>query len=95
MFEIIVSLSSNSVEREIDEYHDSGSSGSSSSRDSNSKSSSSGVGNTTNEQYLSGVLGVPLEILQEDMRIRMAFGSLVGTSTNAPSFILLRCRYPF
>ena len=71
MFETVLSLSSNSVEKAIDEYHDLSSfSGSS---DSNNSNSSSG-GNTTNE-YTSGVLGVPLEVLQEGLRTRTESGS--------------------
>ena len=81
MSKIIVSSSSNSDEREIDEYHDKSSfSGSSD----NSSNNSSDGGNTTNEQYLSGVPGVPLEVLQEKMRTRMASGSLIGTFASAP-----------
>ena len=57
MFEIVVSLSSNSVDKAIDEYHDSSYSGSSS-------NSSSSSGNTTYEEYTSSVLRVPLEVLQ-------------------------------
>ena len=56
MSEIIVSSSSNSDKREIDEYHDSGFSGS-------STSISSIGGNMKDEQCLSGVTGVPLEVL--------------------------------
>ena len=71
MSEIIVSLSSNSDNWEIDEYHDSSSdSGSSGSNSSSSGSNSSG-GNTTDEQYTSGVPMVPLEVLQEELRTRM------------------------
>ena len=81
MSKIIVSSSSNSDEREIDEYHDKSSS---SGNSDNSSNNSSDGGNTTNEQYLSGVLGVPLEVLQEKMRTRMASGSLIGTSASAP-----------
>ena len=80
MSEIIVSSSSNSDKREIDEYHDESRSNGSSS---NSNSNSSG-GNTTDKQYLSRILGVPLEVLQEEMRMRMAFRSLSGTSISAP-----------
>ena len=72
MSEIIVYSSSNSDNWEIDEYHDSSSdSGSSGSNSSSSGSSSSG-GNTTDEQYTSGVPMVPLEVLQEELRTRMA-----------------------
>ena len=59
MSETVLSSSSNSVDKAIDEYHDLSSfSGSS---DSNNNNSSSG-GNTTDE-YTSGVLGVLLEVL--------------------------------
>ena len=59
MSETTLSSSCNSVDKAIDEYHDLSSfSGSS---DSNNNNSSSG-GNTTDE-YTSGVLGVPLEVL--------------------------------
>ena len=72
MSEIIVSSSSNSDNWEIDEYHDSFSdSGSSGSNSSSSGSNSSG-GNTTDKQYTSGVPMVPLEVLQEELRTRMA-----------------------
>ena len=57
MSEIVVCLSSNSVDKEIDEYSDTTSySGSSS-------SSSSNGGNTKDEQYTFGVPGVPLKFL--------------------------------
>ena len=57
---IVLSLSSDNVDKAIDEYIDCSSfSGSS---DSNSSSSSSSEGNTTDE-YISGVPGVPLEVL--------------------------------
>ena len=78
MSEIILSSSRNSNDREIDKYHDSSLSGSS------TDSSISSGGNTTNEQYTSGVPGVPLDIFQEEMRMRMASRSLAGTSTNVP-----------
>jgi len=58
MSEVVVFLSSNSVDKAIDEYYDSTSySGSSS-----SSSSSSSGGNTTDEEYTFGVPGVPLEV---------------------------------
>ena len=62
MFEIVVSLSSDRDEREIDKYHDESNSSDSGSDSDSSHSSSSG-GNTTVEQYLSRVAGVPLEVL--------------------------------
>ena len=76
MSKIVVSLSSNSVDKAIDEYHDSSYSGSSS-------NSSSSSGNTTDEEYTSGVPRVSLEVLQEQLRMRAIFG--VGTSTSIPS----------
>ena len=64
MSEIVVSLSSNSDNKEIDKYQDSTSySSSSSSNSSKSNGSDSSEGNTTDEQYTSGVPGVPLEVL--------------------------------
>ena len=37
------------------------------------------------EQYTSGVLGVPLKVLQKVLRTRVASRSQTGTSANAPS----------
>ena len=86
MSEIVVSSSSNSNNREIDEYHDSTSdSSSSSSNSSRSNGRGSSEGNTTNEQYSFRVPGVPLEVLQEELRTGVTSESHVGTSTNAPS----------
>ena len=80
MFETIISLSSNSIEKAIDEYHDTISySGSSS-----STSHSSSGGSTMDEEYTSGVPRVPLEVLQEQLRKKVAFGSQAGTSTSVP-----------
>ena len=74
---IVLSSSSDSVDKAIDEYTDRNSfSGSS---DSNSSSGSSSEGNTTDE-YTSGVLGVPLEVLQEELKTRFESGSQAGTS---------------
>ena len=82
----VVSSSSNSNNREIDEYHDSTrDSSSSSSNSSRSNGRGSSGGNITNEQYTFRVPGVPLEVLQEELRTRVASESHVGTSTNAPS----------
>lgn len=62
MPEITISSSSNSVNKEIDEYHDTISySGSSSGSGTNNSSGE----NTTDEQYISGALGITLELLQE------------------------------
>ena len=76
MSEIILSSSSNSVDKAIDEYHDSSSY-------SGSSSNSSSSGNTTDEEYISGVPGVPLEALQEHLKTRAASGA--STSTSVPS----------
>ena len=69
---IVLSSSSDSVDKAIDEYSDRSSfSGSS---DSNSSSGSSSEGNTTDE-YISGVPRVPLEVLQEGLKTRFETGS--------------------
>ena len=74
---IVLSSSSDSVDKAIDEYTDRSSfSGSS---DSNSSSGGSSEGNTTDE-YTSGVPGVPLEVLQEGLKTRFKSGSQAGTS---------------
>ena len=68
------------MDKAIDEYQDLSSySGSS---DDSSASESSSDGNTTDE-YTSGVLGVPLGVLQEGLKRRSESGSMAGTS--APS----------
>ena len=82
MSEVVVSSSSNSVDKAIDEYHDSTSY-------SGSSSSSSSNGNTMDKVYTSGVPGVPLEVFQEHLRTRVASGSQVGTSTSIPSSLPL------
>ena len=80
MSKIVVSLSSNSVDKVLNEYRDSSYSGSSS----NSSSGSSGnSGKTTDEEYTFGVPRVPLEVLQEQLRTKATSG--VGTSTSIPS----------
>ena len=69
---IVLSLSSDSVDKAIDEYTNRSSfSGSS---DSNNSSGSSSEGNTTDE-YKSGVPGVPLKFLQEGLKTRFGSGS--------------------
>ena len=80
-----MSSSSNSNEREINEYHDESSSNGSSISDSSSNSSNNNGRNTTNEQYLSRVPRASLEVPHEEMRTRMTFGSLASTSASAPS----------
>ena len=83
MSEIVLSSSSDSVDRTIDEYTDPSSfSGSSDSNSSGSGSGSSSEGNTTDE-YTSGVPRVPLEVLQEGLKTRSESKSMANTS--APS----------
>ena len=80
MSKIVISLSSNSIDKGIDKYHDSTSYYGSSSSTNNSSSG----GNITDEEYRSGVPGVPLEVLQEQLRTRAAFGSRAGTLASVP-----------
>ena len=74
MAKIVVSSSSDRDEREIDEYHDKGNSSGSSSESSGSESG------LTDKQYSYGVPGVPLEVLQKEMRRRVASGSSASPS---------------
>ena len=76
MSQTIISSSSDSTEKAIDEYYDTASNGSSSNSSNNSGESS------TDEGYTSGVPGLPLEVTQE--KIRKASGSKAGTSSNVP-----------
>ena len=81
MSEIVLSSSSDSVDKAIDKYNDPSSfSGSSDSNSSDSDSSSKG--NTTDE-YESGVPGLPLEVIQEGLRMRFKSSSKAGM--RAPS----------
>ena len=80
-----MSLSSDRDKREIDEYHDESNSSSSSSESSGSESDS------MDEQYLYGVFGVPSEVLQEEIRKRVAFGSSAGPSTSVQPSIPSPC----
>ena len=75
MSKVVVSSSSNSVDKAIDEYHDN-------TTYSGSSSNSSSSGNTTNEEYTSGVLAIPLDILLEHLRMEAAFGA--DTSMSIP-----------
>jgi len=83
MSEIVLSSYSNSVDKTIDEYHDT-TSFSGSSIDSNSGSNSSSGGNTADEEYTFRVPGIPLEVFQEQLRTRVVFGPRAGISS-APS----------
>ena len=79
MSENVISSSSNSTDKAIDEYHDTTSySGSSGTSNSSSEVSS------TDERYTFGVPGVPLEVIQEQLRKRAASGSHAGTSKSVP-----------
>ena len=73
---IVLSSSSDSVDKAIDEYSDH------SSFSGSSDSDSSSGGNTTDE-YISGVPGVPLEVLQEGLKTRFEFGSKAITSASS------------
>ena len=78
MSEVVLSSSSNNIDKAIDEYHDP-SSFSGSSDSSSSGSNSSSRGNTTDD-YMSSVPGVPLEVLQEELRMKAKSESRAGTS---------------
>ena len=82
MSEIVLSLYSNSIDKAIEEYHNTSFSGSTSdSNSSSSSSNSSSGGNTTDEEYTFGVLGILLEVFQEQYRTRAASRSGAGTSS--------------
>ena len=74
----VISSSSNSIEKDIDEYHDTTSYNSSSSNSSQSSSDES----TTDEGHTSGIPRVPLEVLQE--QLRKNFGPQARTSSSIP-----------
>jgi len=76
MSETVISLSSDSTKKAIDEYYDTTSNGNS------SNSSHSNGESSTDEGYTSGVPGLPLEVIQE--QLRKASGSQAGTSSNVP-----------
>ena len=84
MSEIVLSSSSDSIDKAIDKYTDR-SSFNGSSDSNNSSNGSSSEGNTSDE-YTSRVPRVPLEVLQEGLKTRFEFGSKAGTS--APSSIV-------
>ena len=79
MSKTIVSLSSNSIDKAIDEYHDS-----TSYNGSSSTSNSSSEGNTTEEESMFGVPRVTLEVPQEQLWMRAGSGSRDGTLMNVP-----------
>ena len=82
MSEVILSSSSNSVDKAIDEYHDS-----TSYNGSSSSSGSSSSRKTMDEEYTSSVPGIPLEVFHEHLRTRAASGA--GTSMSIPSSLPL------
>ena len=76
MSEIVLSSSSDSVDKAIDEYTDPSSfsgSGDNNSSGSGSGSGSSSEGNTV-DKYTSSVPGVPLEVLQEGLKTTLTLG---------------------
>ena len=76
MSEISIPSSSDSIEKAIDKYYDS------SSDNSSNYSSYSNEESSSNEGYTSGVPGLPLEVIQE--QLRKAFGSQAGISSSVP-----------
>lgn len=75
MLEITIFSSSDSTEKAIDEYYDESS-------DNSSDTSSNSRGNTTDEEYVSGVPGLPLEVVHK--QLRKTLESQVGTSSSIP-----------
>ena len=76
MSKTFISSSSNSTEKAIDEYYDT------TSYSGSSNSSHSSEGSSTDKGYTSGVPGLPLEVIQE--QIRKASGSQAGTPSSVP-----------
>ena len=76
MSEISVPSSDDSVEKAIDEYYDS------SSDNSSNHSSYGNEESSSDEGYTSGVPGLPLEVVQE--QLRKASGSHIGVSSSVP-----------
>ena len=72
----VASLSTNSIDRAIDEYYEDSSDRSSSS------STSDASGGSTNEDYSSGALGFPIEVIQK--QLRRASGSQAGSPSSVP-----------
>ena len=79
MSEIVVPLSSDSTKKAIDEYYDSTNDNSS-----NNSSHSSEEGSSSDEGYTSGVPGLPLEVVQE--QLRKTSSSQAGVLSSAPPF---------
>ena len=78
MFETVISLSSNSTEKAIDKYYDTTSDSGS------SDSSHSSEGSSTDEGYTSGVPGLPLAVIQE--QLRKASSSQAYAPSSVPLF---------
>ena len=76
MSEIVIPSSSNSTEKAIDKYYDT------TSDNSSENSSHSSEGSSSDEGYTSGVPGLPLEVIQE--QLKKASGSQAGVSSSAP-----------
>ena len=76
MFETVISSSNDSTEKAIDKYYDT------TSNSGSSNSSHSSEESSTDEGYTSGVPGLPLEVIQE--QLRKASGSQAGTSSSVP-----------
>ena len=76
MSEIAIPSSSDSTEKGIDEYYDS------TSDNSSNNSSHSNEGSSSDKGYTSGVPGLPLEVVQE--QLRKASSSQAGVSSNVP-----------
>ena len=76
MSESVLSSSSNSIEKAIDEYHDT------TSYSGSSDSSHSSEGSSTDERYTYGVPRFPVEVIQE--QLRKASGSQAGSPSNVP-----------
>ena len=72
----VASLSTDSIDKAVDEYYEDSS-------DRSSSSSTSDVsGGSTDENYSSGALGFPIEVVQE--QLRKAFGSQAGSRSSVP-----------
>ena len=72
----VASLSTDSIDKAVDEYYEDSS-------DRSSSSSTSDVsGGSTDENYSSGALGFPIEVIQE--QLRKAFGSQAGSRSSVP-----------
>ena len=76
MSEISIPSYSDSIEKAIDDYYDS------SSDNSSDNNSHSNEGSSSDEGYTSGVPGLPLEVVQE--QLRTASGCQAGISSSVP-----------